>query len=149
MLADLPTFTGVMKATADPSRLRLLAVCAQGEFTVSELTRILGQSQPRVSRHLRTLCDAGLVLRFREQHFVFYRVPARGARCKLVAALLAGLDPDDATLRQDRAATSNVRSERDRRAQEVMAASYDSDVVEPFSPERGAYGHGRTHGHAH
>ncbi|MFK8015174.1 MAG: ArsR/SmtB family transcription factor [Gammaproteobacteria bacterium] len=133
MQADLATFTGVMKAAADPSRLRLLVVCAQGEFTVSELTRILGQSQPRVSRHLRTLCNAGLVLRFRERHFVFYRVPARGAVRKLIVALLDGLDPDDATLRQDELATSNVRGERDRRAQEVMAASYPSDSVEPFA----------------
>ena len=133
MSSDLPTFTSVLKAAADSSRLRLLNVCAQGEFTVTELTRILGQSQPRVSRHLRTLCNAGLVMRFRERHFVFYRVPARGPERKLVTVLLAGLDPEDGTLRQDSDATSNVRSERDQRAQAFMAASNNSDVTEPFA----------------
>ena len=133
MLDALTPYVAVLKATSDPSRLRLLSVCAHGEFTVSELTRILGQSQPRVSRHLRTLCDAGLVLRFRESHFVFYRVPARGRRRQLVSALLAGLDADDATLSQDRTAMGKVLAERDVRAREVMAASGDGNDAEPFA----------------
>ncbi len=135
MLDALSPYVTVLKATADPSRLRLLGVCAQGEFTVSELTRILGQSQPRVSRHLRTLCDAGLVLRFRERHFVFYRVPARGPRRKLVSVLLAGLDAEDATLAQDRTVMAKVLAERDARAREVMAATGARSDAEPFADD--------------
>ena len=63
-----------LRAAAESTRLRLLALCAQGELTVSELTDILGQSQPRVSRHLKLLCDAGLLDRFREGSWVFYRL---------------------------------------------------------------------------
>src|SRR6476659_2185837 len=67
-----------LKAAAEPTRLRLVALCARSELTVTELTQILGQSQPRVSRHLKLLCDAGLLDRFREGAFVSYRL-AHGA----------------------------------------------------------------------
>src|SRR6516165_5216699 len=63
-----------LRAIAEPSRLRLVVLCARGELTVSELTQILGQSQPRVSRHLKLLCAAGLLDRFREGSWVFYRL---------------------------------------------------------------------------
>jgi ArsR family transcriptional regulator len=91
-----------LKAAAEPSRLRLLAILALGEFTVSELTGILGQSQPRVSRHLKLLNDGGLLERFREQHWVFHRVPADGEGAALVRSLLGLLDADDALLALDR-----------------------------------------------
>ena len=64
-----------LKAFADPVRLRLLALCVRGECTVSELTQVMGQSQPRISQHLKQLCDAELLERFRDGHFVYYRVP--------------------------------------------------------------------------
>ena len=63
-----------LRAVAEPTRLRLVVLCARGELTVSELTQILGQSQPRVSRHLKLLCEAGLLDRFREGSWVFYRL---------------------------------------------------------------------------
>src|SRR5258708_32277658 len=81
-----------LRAAAEPTRLRLLVLCAQGELTVSELTDILGQSQPRVSRHLKLLCDAGLLDRFREGTWVFYRA-ARRARARELARLLLALGP--------------------------------------------------------
>ena len=68
-----------LRAVAEPTRLRLLVLCARGELTVSELTQILGQSQPRVSRHLKLLCEAGLLDRFREGSWVFYRLSQAGA----------------------------------------------------------------------
>ena len=71
------------KAVAEPSRLRLLALCARGELTVTELTEVVGQSQPRVSRHLKVLCAAGLLDRFREHSWVYYRVPLTGTGAKL------------------------------------------------------------------
>jgi len=66
-----------LKTLGDLTRLRLVALCRQGECSVSELTRIIGQSQPRVSQQLKQLCDAGFLRRFRDGKRVFYRVPAR------------------------------------------------------------------------
>jgi ArsR family transcriptional regulator len=81
-----------LKALADPVRLRILALCSQAECSVSELTGVLGHSQPRVSQHLKQLCDAGLLERFRDGHFVFYRV-ATGSDA--LRRRLLGLVPED------------------------------------------------------
>src|ERR1700740_561624 len=86
----------VLRGGAEPTRLRLLVLCARGELTVSELTQILGQSQPRVSRHLKLLCEAGLLDRFREGSRVFYRLSgaaASGSLARLLADLVPGDDP--------------------------------------------------------
>ncbi len=64
------------RALADPVRMRLVALCRQGECSVSELTEVLGLSQPRISQHLKHLCDCGILRRFREGKWVFYRVAA-------------------------------------------------------------------------
>lgn len=120
-----------LKAVADTTRLRLLNICLVGEFTVSELTRILGYSQPRVSRHLRTLVDAGLLIRFREQHFVFYRVPSEPAVREQVHAFLSGLDSEDATLAQDQTVIERVLDERDERARDLLARVSDNVRIDP------------------
>src|SRR5687768_10169874 len=78
-----------LRAVAEPSRLRLLVLCARGELTVSELAQIVGQSQPRVSRHLKLLCEAGLLDRFREGSWVFYRLSAGSAAGALSRQLVA------------------------------------------------------------
>ena len=65
------------KALADPIRMRLVSLCRQGECSVSELTEVIGLSQPRISQHLKQLCDAGILQRFRDGKWVFYRVAAR------------------------------------------------------------------------
>ena len=80
-----------LRAAAEVTRLRLLALCAEGEVTVSELVRILGQSQPRVSRHLKLLCDAGLLDRFREGSWVFYRLVDGAPDGASLAGRLVGL----------------------------------------------------------
>jgi len=82
-----------LRAAAESTRLRLLALCAEGELTVSELTDILGQSQPRVSRHLKLLCDAGLLDRFREGNWVFYRLAERVDLGRLLVGLVPRRDP--------------------------------------------------------
>src|SRR5271169_2614305 len=82
-----------LRAAAEPTRLRLLALCAHGELTVSELTQILGQSQPRVSRHLKLLCEAGLLERFREGTNTFYTL-ARQSEVAPLGQLLVDLVPD-------------------------------------------------------
>ena len=78
-MLDQRTSLAMLRAVAEPTRLRVLALLLGGELSVKDITRILGQSQPRISQHLRQLCDSGLVERFRDGHFVYYRVPARGA----------------------------------------------------------------------
>jgi ubiquinone/menaquinone biosynthesis C-methylase UbiE len=100
-----------LRALAEPSRLRLLRLCAEGELTVSDLVEVLGQSQPRVSRHLRLLCEAGLLDRFRDGAFVFYRLARRGADAKLARAILEML-PDDAVLALDQERLEALRQKR-------------------------------------
>jgi ubiquinone/menaquinone biosynthesis C-methylase UbiE len=100
------------KAVADPSRLRLLALCARGELTVSELTEVVGQSQPRVSRHLKVLCAAGLLDRFREQNWVYYRIPLGGPDAERARGLLRLVPSDDPLLRLDRERLERVLSRR-------------------------------------
>src|ERR1700761_5540989 len=88
----------VLRAAGEPSRLRILALLSREELAVLELCRVLDQSQPRVSRHLKLLADAGLVERFPDGAWVFYRLTSAGAASALVAEILAGVDPADATL---------------------------------------------------
>lgn len=90
-----------LKALADPARLRIVMLCAQGECSVSELTGILGLSQPRVSQHLKQLCDAGLLERFRDGHFVYYRIMSGGRQDALRRKLLALIPADDASFAED------------------------------------------------
>src|ERR1043165_6892933 len=80
----------MLRAAGDPTRLRLLLLLRQAELTVSELIEIVGQSQPRVSRHLKLLGEAGLLERFKEGSWVFYRAADSGKGAELGAAL-AGL----------------------------------------------------------
>ena len=84
-----------LRAAAEPTRLRILSLCAGGELTVSELVRILGQSQPRVSRHLKLLVDAGLLDRVREGSWVFHRLAYDDPGGTMARQLIALL-PDDA-----------------------------------------------------
>ncbi len=90
-----------LKAGAEPTRLRILAVLALGEFSVTDLTEVLGQSQPRVSRHLKLLGDAGLLERFREQHWVYYRTAGEGAGAAVASFLLEQIDRTDPVVRRD------------------------------------------------
>jgi ArsR family transcriptional regulator len=94
----------------------LLALLARAELTVGEICEVLGQSQPRVSRHLKLLCDARLLDRFREQHWVYYRAPAAGAARETVRQLLTLVAEDDDVLRRDRSRMEQVIAERGRRA---------------------------------
>lgn len=77
-----------LRAAAEPTRLRILSLLARAELTVTELTRILEQSQPRVSRHLKLMCDAGLLHRTQEGSWAFYRVAELGAGGRTARALL-------------------------------------------------------------
>jgi len=98
-----------LKALAEPVRLRIVMLCAQGECSVSELTEILGLSQPRVSQHLKQLCDAGLLERFRDGHFVYYRVLSGGRHASLRRKLLGLVPVDDASFADDTARLRSLR----------------------------------------
>src|SRR5258708_383828 len=101
-----------LRAAAEPTRLRLLALCGRAELTVTELTQILGQSQPRVSRHLKLLCEAGLLERFREGAWAFYRLAQRGSAAPLAAHLVALLPADDPGLALDLERLEGVKRNR-------------------------------------
>jgi ArsR family transcriptional regulator len=132
-----------LRAIAEPSRLRLLAVLARGEFSVSELTEVLGQSQPRVSRHLKLLDDSGLLERFREQHWIYYRVPVDTDGGRLARLLLEQLDADDPVLGGDRERVQRVlavRGGRGAAGDGVPAATSTGELVPLVAAELGEQG---------
>jgi ubiquinone/menaquinone biosynthesis C-methylase UbiE len=106
-----------LRAAAEPTRLRLLALAARGAFCVMEFTEILGQSQPRLSRHLKLLCDCGLLDRVREGANVWFALPT-GEDGALPRELVARLPPDDPILEADRRQAARVLAERARIASE-------------------------------
>src|SRR5438552_16935812 len=99
-----------LKAAAEGTRLRVLALLAESELTVSDLCEILRQSQPRISRHLKLLADAGLVERFREGSWAFFRLGEPGHGLALARDLVERLDPSDAVLVRDRERFADVRA---------------------------------------
>src|SRR5215469_8955857 len=107
-----PALTAVLKAAGEATRLRILALLAETELTVSDLTEILRQSQPRLSRHLRLLAEAGLVERFREGAWAFFRLGERGSAADIARALIARLDAEDPVIARDRERLAAVRSAR-------------------------------------
>jgi ArsR family transcriptional regulator len=108
-----------LRATAEPTRLRILALAARGSFCVMEFTEILGQSQPRLSRHLRLLGEAGLLQREREGANVWFALPPpEQPGGSLARAVLERLPEDDTTLAADRRQAARVLAERARQASE-------------------------------
>jgi len=118
----------VLKAAGETTRLRILALIGEAELTVSDLTEILRQSQPRISRHLRLLAEAGLVERFREGAWAFFRFAERGGSAEIARDLVARLDPADPTVARDRERLAAVRAARATAAQSYFrrhAAEWD------------------------
>jgi ubiquinone/menaquinone biosynthesis C-methylase UbiE len=125
---DFDALNAALKAAGEETRLRILALLAEAELTVSDLTDILRQSQPRISRHLRLLAEAGLVERFREGTWAFFRLAERGGGAELARVLLERLDPADQTIARDRARLASVREARAAAAQAYFrdhAAEWD------------------------
>jgi ArsR family transcriptional regulator len=115
-----------LKSLADPVRLRLVALCRRGECSVSELTEAIGQSQPRISQHLKQLCDAGLLKRFRDGKRVYYRVPLSGE--KAARRLLDLLPADDPVMLEDAERLRELRGSG-KAAAEVAAVGQVSRAV--------------------
>jgi DNA-binding transcriptional ArsR family regulator len=112
---------GQLRAAAEPTRLRILALLSKAELTVGEICDVLSQSQPRVSRHLKLLADAELIEGLREQYWVYYRVPAMSAGQQAVERLLSFVDVEDDVLVRDRQRMERVLGERVRRAAAASA----------------------------
>ncbi|TIM56077.1 metalloregulator ArsR/SmtB family transcription factor, partial [Mesorhizobium sp.] len=89
MHVALDTMVDTLKAAAESSRLRILALLSRGDLTVSDLTEILGQSQPRVSRHLKLLLEAGLIGRYQEGSWAFFRLSDSDAARDFVLRLVS------------------------------------------------------------
>ena len=111
-----------LKAAGEETRLRVLALLAEAELTVSDLTDILRQSQPRISRHLKLLVEAGLVERFREGTWAFFRLAEHGGGADVARALIERLNPGDQTIARDRERLSSVRQARAAAAQAYFRA---------------------------
>jgi ubiquinone/menaquinone biosynthesis C-methylase UbiE len=125
---SFPALTAVMKAAAEATRLRLLMLISEAELTVSDLTAILRQSQPRLSRHLRLLAEAGLVQRHREGSWAFFALGESGSGADIARDLIARLDPNDPVIARDRERLAAVRAARAAAAQNYFrrhAAEWD------------------------
>jgi ubiquinone/menaquinone biosynthesis C-methylase UbiE/DNA-binding transcriptional ArsR family regulator len=109
-----------LRAAGEETRLRILALFRSGELTVTELVTILRQSQPRVSRHLKLLCEAGLLERHREGTWIFYRLAENGAPGKLARAILDFIPLSDQLLQHDQERLEEVKWERTERASEYF-----------------------------
>src|SRR6187551_2402239 len=117
-----------LKAAGEETRLRVLALLAEAELTVSDLTDILRQSQPRISRHLKLLAEAGLVERFREGSWAYFHVSDRAAGGRLALDILSLVDGADRVIARDRERADALKREREATAQSYFqshAADWD------------------------
>ncbi len=106
-----------LKAAAEPTRLRILMLLISGELNVKDLTNILGQSQPRLSRHLKLLTEAGLIERFREGSWVYFFVSDQMIGGRLARQLIETVSIDDPVLSRDRDRAETLKRERETNAQ--------------------------------
>ncbi len=128
-MQNLDTLLVGLRAAGEHTRLRILALCARGELSVSELVQILGQSQPRVSRHLKLMVDAGLLERIPEGAQVFFRLADHGAATQLARSLVELMPDADTGLNRDFSRLEQVRDVRAKKAQDyfhTVAESWDS-----------------------
>ena len=121
MSIGLTDAVDVLRAAGEPSRLRIVALLAREELAVMELCQIMDQSQPRVSRHLRLLTASGLVERFPDGGWVFYRLAAAPARRAILDRVLSVVDAHDPFLARDRDRLAAVRTERSAAAEAYFA----------------------------
>jgi ArsR family transcriptional regulator len=101
-----------LRGLAEPTRLRLVALLAESDLTVTDLVEILGQSQPRLSRHLKLLCEAGLLARAPEGVHVYFRLAADEAAGPVARSLIAAIAKDDPVLTLDRQRLAAIRRSR-------------------------------------
>ncbi|MEZ5780787.1 MAG: metalloregulator ArsR/SmtB family transcription factor [Rhizobiaceae bacterium] len=125
---ELEVLVDTLKAAAESSRLRILALLARGDLTVSDLTEILNQSQPRVSRHLKLLLEAGLIGRYQEGSWAFFRLTDADAEREFVQGLVGRIRCSDPQVERDLERLAAVKRRRQERALAYFsdnAASWD------------------------
>nr|CAD6602917.1 ArsR family transcriptional regulator [Rhizobium sp. Khangiran2] len=125
---SLDTLVDVLKTAGEPTRFRLLALVAAGDLTVTDLTEILSQSQPRISRHLKLLAEEDLIERYQEGAWAYFRLKREGTAAALVRTLLTAVSIDDPILARDRERLATVKQARAERAQAYFsrnAAEWD------------------------
>lgn len=115
---SLNKLVDILKASAEPTRMRLMVLLSSGDLTVSDLTEILGQSQPRISRHLKLLSEAGLIERYQEGAWAWFRLRREGEAARLARKLVEEASHSDAIITRDQARLGQVRSAR---AEKAMA----------------------------
>ena len=119
-----------LRGAGERTRLRLLFILSHGELNVKELTQILSQSQPRVSRHLKLLCEAGLLTRYREGSWVLFRLAESGREAALARMIVDLLPGSDAALQRDLLRLSEVRELKAQAAQEYFRTNAsDWDMI--------------------
>ena len=125
-MPDLPSLPfdsliAALKAVGEATRLRVLALLARGELTVKDMTAILGQSQPRISRHLKLLSDAGVIERYAEGAWAFYRLSDAPAARHMADELLRLADPADPVLARDAERLAEIKREHGEAARRYFA----------------------------
>ncbi len=118
-----------LRAAGESTRLRILSVLSSSELTVSELMHILDQSQPRVSRHLKLLCDAGLLQRYQEGSWVFHRINDADNMATITRGILNLMDQTDPVLSLDQYRLQEIRQKNADQAAEYFrknATDWDS-----------------------
>lgn len=121
---SLDRMVDTLKAAAETSRLRILALLSRGDLTVSDLTDILGQSQPRVSRHLKLLLEAGLIGRYQEGSWAYFRLSDDESAREFVAGLVGRVDLQDGAMGRDLERLASVK----RRHQEKASSYFDANA---------------------
>ncbi len=120
---DLSLMVDTMKAASESSRLRILLLLSRGDLTVSDLTEIMNQSQPRVSRHLKLLLEAALIERYQEGSWAYFRLSdLEGAR-QFILGLVSRVDTNDPQVERDLERLSAVKQRRRDRAAEYFSAN--------------------------
>ena len=122
LAAPLSTILAALEAAGEGTRLRLLALLAEAELTVTELVTILGQSQPRISRHLKLMVEAGLIERHREGAWAFFLRNPHGPAGDLARVIVERLNRADPVLAADSARLAEVRAAHAAQASRYFAA---------------------------
>lgn len=127
--SNLTDYIAGLKAVAESTRLRILLLLGENELNVKDLGRILGQSQPRISRHLKLLTQAGLLERYQEGSWVYFRLAERAGLASLIKHIVATIDMSDPVLQRDLERAEAVKAERSELAQDYFhdhAAEWDT-----------------------
>lgn len=118
---SLDQSVNLLRAAGESTRLRLLSLLSETDLTVSDLIEILGQSQPRISRHLKLLTEAGLLERYQEGAWAYFRLVDQGTVSGLVHSIITQFDPRDKDIERDRERLQMVRKKRAAQASEYFS----------------------------